>query len=211
MLNVMAGYDKLDITSVAARQGRLRRGAVAADLRVAARHARRATSTGSIPRWRARSTEAVAQLGKADGRRVGRRASRHLASWQSRRAGRDVRLSRAVLQERSRASYMLPERRRLQAHDGQPAESHRLHPREVGARDRCAATVDDAFKDFDLVVMPTQRILPPLLDELIKRAHETEPANPRVISNCAAVQCHAACRPSRFLAASARAACRSAS
>ena len=44
--------------------------------------------------------------------------------------------------------------------------------------------VDDAFKDFDLIVVPTQKILPPLLDELIKRAHQTEPSNPRVVSNC---------------------------
>jgi aspartyl-tRNA(Asn)/glutamyl-tRNA(Gln) amidotransferase subunit A len=44
--------------------------------------------------------------------------------------------------------------------------------------------VDDAFTDFDLVVLPTQRILPPPLDELIKRAQDPTPANPRVVSNC---------------------------
>ena len=44
--------------------------------------------------------------------------------------------------------------------------------------------VDDAFTDVDLVVLPTQRILPPPLDELIKRAHQPAPSNPRVVSNC---------------------------
>ena len=37
---------------------------------------------------------------------------------------------------------------------------------------------------MDLVIVPTHRILPPLLDDLIKRAYDTKPTDPRVTSNC---------------------------
>jgi aspartyl-tRNA(Asn)/glutamyl-tRNA(Gln) amidotransferase subunit A len=85
--------------------------------------------------------------------------------------------------KRAAAKYMLPERRRLQT----AAEA------EVKAVDYIRAKwevelvrrkVDDAFTDVDLMVVPKQRILPPQLDELIKRAHDPTPANPRVVSNC---------------------------
>jgi len=46
-------------------------------------------------------------------------------------------------------------------------------------------TIDDSFVDVDLMVMPTMRILPPLLDDLIRRAVESKPGNPGVMSNCA--------------------------
>src|SRR6202034_3187454 len=40
-------------------------------------------------------------------------------------------------------------------------------------------TIDDAFTDFDLVVVPTQLILPPTLDELIAAARDSgKPTNP---------------------------------
>jgi aspartyl-tRNA(Asn)/glutamyl-tRNA(Gln) amidotransferase subunit A len=45
-------------------------------------------------------------------------------------------------------------------------------------------TVDDAFTDFDLVVMPTQRIVAPTLAELITRARDAKPIDPLVTSNC---------------------------
>jgi aspartyl-tRNA(Asn)/glutamyl-tRNA(Gln) amidotransferase subunit A len=45
-------------------------------------------------------------------------------------------------------------------------------------------TVDDAFTDFDLVVLPTQRIVAPTLAELITRAHDAKPVDPLVTSNC---------------------------
>jgi aspartyl-tRNA(Asn)/glutamyl-tRNA(Gln) amidotransferase subunit A len=47
-------------------------------------------------------------------------------------------------------------------------------------------TVDDAFTlaGVDVVIVPTQRILPPALDDLIKRAYDTKPADPAVTSNC---------------------------
>ncbi|HTE43303.1 MAG TPA: amidase, partial [Steroidobacteraceae bacterium] len=79
--------------------------------------------------------------------------------------------------------YMLPERRRLesQAAANLKATEYIRAKWEVESLRR---KVDDAFIDFDLVVLPTQRILPPTLDELIERAHDTKASNPRVTSNC---------------------------
>jgi aspartyl-tRNA(Asn)/glutamyl-tRNA(Gln) amidotransferase subunit A len=79
--------------------------------------------------------------------------------------------------------YMLPERRRLQtAAETEPRAVDYIRAKwEIeGIRRR----IDDAFRDFDLVIMPTQRILPPSLDELITRSQEGKVTNPRVTSNC---------------------------
>jgi aspartyl-tRNA(Asn)/glutamyl-tRNA(Gln) amidotransferase subunit A len=79
--------------------------------------------------------------------------------------------------------YMLPERRRLES----AAASNLRATEYIRAKWEVEALrrrVDDAFTDFDLVVLPTQRILPPPLDELVERAHDTKPSNPRVTSNC---------------------------
>jgi aspartyl-tRNA(Asn)/glutamyl-tRNA(Gln) amidotransferase subunit A len=80
--------------------------------------------------------------------------------------------------------YMLPERRRLQASAQNPpsaVEYIRTKWEIEGIRRR----VDDAFKEFDLVVLPTQRILPPNLNDLVARANEGRDGNPVVNSNCA--------------------------
>jgi aspartyl-tRNA(Asn)/glutamyl-tRNA(Gln) amidotransferase subunit A len=81
------------------------------------------------------------------------------------------------------AKYMLQERRRLQtAMDNPPAAADYIRAKwEVETIRR---KVDDAFNDFDLMVMPTQRILPPSLNELIGKINDNKPANPRVTSNC---------------------------
>jgi aspartyl-tRNA(Asn)/glutamyl-tRNA(Gln) amidotransferase subunit A len=85
--------------------------------------------------------------------------------------------------KRQSGRYMLPERRRLEsALDSELRATDYIRAKwEVETFRR---KVDDAFTDFDLVVLPTQRILPPLLDELIERAHEPKPSNPRITSNC---------------------------
>jgi aspartyl-tRNA(Asn)/glutamyl-tRNA(Gln) amidotransferase subunit A len=85
--------------------------------------------------------------------------------------------------KRQAGKYMLPERRRLESSTlGNPKATEYIRAKwEVETLRR---KVDDAFADFDLAVLPTQRILPPPLDELIERAHDTKPSNPRVTSNC---------------------------
>jgi aspartyl-tRNA(Asn)/glutamyl-tRNA(Gln) amidotransferase subunit A len=45
-------------------------------------------------------------------------------------------------------------------------------------------SVDDAFKDFDLVALPTMRILPRTIDDALNREEEIKPREPEVISNC---------------------------
>lgn len=78
--------------------------------------------------------------------------------------------------------YMLAERRRLQSiMDANPKATDYIRAKwELEAVRR---KVDDAFSNFDLVVLPTQRILPPTLNELIGRVNDNKPANPRVTSN----------------------------
>jgi aspartyl-tRNA(Asn)/glutamyl-tRNA(Gln) amidotransferase subunit A len=49
-------------------------------------------------------------------------------------------------------------------------------------------TVDDAFTDFDLVVLPTQRILPQKLSFVLETEESTKPRNPGLmeLDNCTA-------------------------
>jgi len=85
--------------------------------------------------------------------------------------------------KRQPAKYMLPERRRLESiSKDEPKAADYI--RAKWALEKLRRTIDDAFMDFDLVVLPTQRILPPLLDDLIKRAHDPKPTDPKVTSNC---------------------------
>lgn len=78
--------------------------------------------------------------------------------------------------------YMLAERRRLQSiMDANPKATDYIRAKwEIETIRR---KVDDAFTNFDLVVLPTQRILPPTLNELIGKVNDPKPANPRVTSN----------------------------
>ncbi len=81
------------------------------------------------------------------------------------------------------AKYMMQERRRLQAiTDAEPKATDYI--RAKWELETVRRKVDDAFNDFDLVVLPTQRILPPTLNELIGKSNEGKAGNPRVTSNC---------------------------
>jgi aspartyl-tRNA(Asn)/glutamyl-tRNA(Gln) amidotransferase subunit A len=46
-------------------------------------------------------------------------------------------------------------------------------------------SIDDAFKNFDLVALPTMRILPRTINDALNREEEVKPREPEVISNCA--------------------------
>ena len=81
------------------------------------------------------------------------------------------------------AKYMLAERRRLQAAAENPPRAAD-YIRAKWELESVRRKVDDAFNNFDLVVMPTQRILPPTLNELIGKVNDNKTANPRVNSNC---------------------------
>ncbi|MES2825310.1 MAG: amidase [Pseudomonadota bacterium] len=80
--------------------------------------------------------------------------------------------------------YMLAERRRLQAAADSPPRAAD-YIRAKWELETARRKVNDSFKEFDLVVMPTQRILAPTLNELIGRVNDNKIANPRITSNCA--------------------------
>ena len=45
-------------------------------------------------------------------------------------------------------------------------------------------TIDDAFTDFDLVVLPTMRLNPPTINESISREEDPKPREPEIDNNC---------------------------
>lgn len=45
-------------------------------------------------------------------------------------------------------------------------------------------TIDDAFTDFDLVVLPTMRLLPPTINESLSREEDPKPREPEIDNNC---------------------------
>ena len=49
---------------------------------------------------------------------------------------------------------------------------------------RLRRTIDDAFVDFDLVAMPTMRLLPPTINEALSREEDPKPREPEVDNNC---------------------------
>jgi aspartyl-tRNA(Asn)/glutamyl-tRNA(Gln) amidotransferase subunit A len=49
---------------------------------------------------------------------------------------------------------------------------------------RLRKTIDDAFADFDVIALPTMRILPRSINESLKREEEPSPREPEADSNC---------------------------
>jgi len=45
-------------------------------------------------------------------------------------------------------------------------------------------TIDDAFTDFDLVALPTMRLLPPTINEALSREEDPKPREPEIDNNC---------------------------
>ena len=89
------------------------------------------------------------------------------------------------LARREMPRYMLPERRRIEelaaVHGGDAAD----YARGKWALERLRRTVDDAFTGFDLVVAPTERVLPSTLDDYIRRAYDPSPRDPGItFMNC---------------------------
>jgi aspartyl-tRNA(Asn)/glutamyl-tRNA(Gln) amidotransferase subunit A len=82
--------------------------------------------------------------------------------------------------------YMLPERRRLDTLAANGGGTAVDYVKGMWENQLLRRTIDDSFvaADVDLVIVPTHRILPPLIDELVKRAYDNKPTDPRVTSNC---------------------------
>jgi aspartyl-tRNA(Asn)/glutamyl-tRNA(Gln) amidotransferase subunit A len=81
------------------------------------------------------------------------------------------------------AKYMLATRRNLERQQSDPPKAAD-YIRAKWNLELLRRTVDDSFNDFDLVVLPTQRILPPVLDDMLKRDHDPQPTDPSITSNC---------------------------
>jgi aspartyl-tRNA(Asn)/glutamyl-tRNA(Gln) amidotransferase subunit A len=181
MLNVIAGYDKLDITSVehgredyvsalAQPIAKLRLGIPAGYF------------DGVHPEVAAAIQAAIDLLAKMTSgvKDVSLPGVTHLGSLGT--LGETFAWHEEYF-ARAPTKYMLPERRRLQTAAAAQAKAAD-YIRAKWELELVRRTVDDAFTDFDLVVLPTQRIVAPTLDELIKRAHDAQPIDPLVTSNC---------------------------
>jgi aspartyl-tRNA(Asn)/glutamyl-tRNA(Gln) amidotransferase subunit A len=54
---------------------------------------------------------------------------------------------------------------------------------------RIRRTIDDAFTDFDLVVLPTARVAPMPLKYVVEQAENPKPRNPNEASEVSAINC----------------------
>ncbi len=75
------------------------------------------------------------------------------------------------------ARYMMPTRHSLQ--NSRECQGSGLCPRAAGL-ELLRRTIDDAFTDFDLVVLPTRRHTPRTVDVSIKREESDKPRNPEL-------------------------------
>ena len=181
MLNSMAGYDRLDITS--AEHGREDYVAALAQPVSGFRLGLPPSYfDGLDPEVEAAVNDAVALLAKlTKGSTEARLPS--VTSRPSLGSLGELLAYHETYVKASPAKYMLPERRRLEAALAAPPKAAD-YIRAKWDLELLRRTIDDAFDGFDLVVCPTQRIVAPKLDDLITRAHSTAPANPLVTSNC---------------------------
>ena len=174
MLNVLAGYDKLDIASVEhARE----------DYVAAMKQPVSGLRLG-IPRGPffdlldadvGRAVEdAIGVLGKMT------RSVKSVALPSVREVGPLSGESYAYHEEfytRGPAAYQIPTRRALQNGGNLKAADY------IRARwklETMRRTIDDAFNDFDLVVLPTRRRTPRKIDAAIKREESDKPRNPEL-------------------------------
>jgi aspartyl-tRNA(Asn)/glutamyl-tRNA(Gln) amidotransferase subunit A len=181
LLGIMAGYDKLDITSVEhAREDYLRA------LQQPINNLRLGVPAGYFdavqPEVAAAVQSAIDALGKmtAGVKDVSLPSVTHLANLGQ--LGETFAWHEQYFQH-APTKYMLPERRRLETLAAAPPRAVD-YIRAKWELETLRRTVDDAFTDFDLVVLPTQRIVAPTLAELITRAHDAKPIDPLVTSNC---------------------------
>jgi aspartyl-tRNA(Asn)/glutamyl-tRNA(Gln) amidotransferase subunit A len=174
MLNVLAGYDKLDITSVE----HPKEDYVAA-MKQPVKGFRLGRPVGYFdhldPEVAAAVNEAIELLSKLTS---GVKEVALPTPAASSAGGAETLAYHETYFKNAPTRYMIAERRRLEqlaANNGGTALDYVKGMWELQTLRR---TIDDAFTDFDLVVLPTQRILPPLLDDLLKRVRDNKPLDP---------------------------------
>jgi aspartyl-tRNA(Asn)/glutamyl-tRNA(Gln) amidotransferase subunit A len=78
--------------------------------------------------------------------------------------------------ERAPNRYTLPVRRRLEAMSKLEGNAA-AYVRSKWNLELLRRTVDDAFTDFDVLITPTERILPPLLKDLLRAQRDNTPSS----------------------------------
>jgi len=187
LLNALAGYDRLDITSIEhARED------YSAALRQPVSGLRLGLPIGYYDRLEPEVAEAtraalalLATLTRSTGEMTLPPTSEAGMDGGGSGVGAEVYAYHEELARRDLPKYMLPERRRLEAlsrtHGGDAAD----YVRGRWALERLRRTINDAFTDFDLAVMPTERVLPSTLNTYINDVYDTSPRDPGLaFSNC---------------------------
>lgn len=187
LLNAIAGYDRLDVTSLEHPSEDY-----VAALRQPVSGLRLGMPTGYFdrldPEIQRATNEALAVLAKLT------HSTREMTLPPTAPAGMDGGGSGvsaelfAYHEEFARhdlPKYMLPQRRRIESltvtHGGDAAD----YVRGQWALQRLRRTIDDSFKDVDLIVMPTERDLPAKLNDYIKGTYDTTPRDPGTsFANC---------------------------
>ncbi len=183
MLNVLAGYDKLDITSA---ESAPKEDYVAA-LKQPVNGFKLGLPVGYFdhldPEVKAAFEEALKVLNRLTS------GSKEMTLPPSDRPLNGAAETLAWHEDYFKVSpglYQIPQRRRLEslAKDGGGTAAD--YVKGMWQVQLVRRTVDDSFTKagVDLVVVPTHRILPPKLDDLIARAYSTSPSDPRNTSNC---------------------------
>ena len=180
MLNILAGYDKLDITSIE----HSREDYVAA-LQQPVNGFRLGMPVSHFddldPEVAKATQDAITLLGKlTQGTKDVTLPA--ITSWPNLGMLGETLAYHEQYLKSSAAKYMLPQRRRMEAALANPPKAAD-YIRAKWDLDLLRRTVDGSFTDFDLVVMPTMRILPPLLDDLIKRSHDPKLIDPLITNN----------------------------
>jgi aspartyl-tRNA(Asn)/glutamyl-tRNA(Gln) amidotransferase subunit A len=179
MLNIMAGYDRLDITSVE----HTREDYVAA-LAQPVKGLRLGMPVGYFdnldPEVAKVVQEAIAVLGKLT--QGAKDMALPAVSASPGTFGESFAYHEQYVKN-SPGKYMLATRRNLERQQSNPPKAAD-YIRAKWDLELLRRTVDDSFTDFDLAVLPTQRILPPLLDDMLKRDHDPQPLDPSITSNC---------------------------
>jgi aspartyl-tRNA(Asn)/glutamyl-tRNA(Gln) amidotransferase subunit A len=191
MLNVMAGYDKLDVGSVEhAREdytqtmkqpvGKIRLGIPRAPYfdRLDAETAAAVEAAIAVLTKLTASTKDVQLPGTGGFSRIS--------------LGAETEAYHLQLYRKSKQGYSMSIRRSIEGgikglddvSDEPCSEKVVDYIDSSWALTRLRRTIDDAFTDFDLVALPTMRLLPPTINDALSKEEDPKPKEPEIDNNC---------------------------
>jgi aspartyl-tRNA(Asn)/glutamyl-tRNA(Gln) amidotransferase subunit A len=173
LLNALAGYDRLDITSVDhAREDYL------SGMRQPVKNFRLGMPVGHFDRMQADVERAVTRaISLLAGMTLGVKEVTLPPVGIAGNLGPEILAWHEDYFKAQSGKYMAQVRRSLSG--AQEASARAVdYIRAVWALEELRRTVDDSFTDFDLVVLPTTRIVAQTVDELLKRDADTGPQDP---------------------------------